>query len=280
MNTLTRRSLEKNYWPVVEAGGLQVIQSPLLNRVERLVHAFTTRHGGNTPAPLDSFNLARHWPTEESRADAMVNRKILCAALGLDETQLTVPGQQHTTNIFVLKQGAEKGLALPNFDGVATNAPSHPILLHFADCTPVMLVDPTKGVLCVMHAGWRGTAGGIVKKGVQLLREEFGCNPADMVAAVGPAIGACCYETGEEVADALGQTITDVEARQQVLQRGPSGKPFPDLKAVNAVQLYESGVGEVDITAWCTACRPDLFYSHRQSGGKTGRQGALASLQP
>jgi YfiH family protein len=276
LNTITKRSLEKNDWPLIEANGLTLIQSPLLNQLDTLVHAFTTRLGGNTPEPLNWFNLGRHWPTEESRVEAMKNRDTLCASLGLDASQLTVPGQQHTTNIFLLKDGAEKGLALPNYDGVATSAHNHPILLHFADCTPVMLVDRKKRVLCVMHAGWRGTAGGIVTKGVQLLHAALGCEPADMVAAVGPAIGACCYETGEDVAEALASTIADPEARGQVIQRGSSGKPHPDLKAVNAVQLYEAGVGQVDITSWCTACRPDLFYSHRQSGGQTGRQGALA----
>ena len=279
MNTVTKRSLEKNDWPLVQLNGLTLIQSPLMNKVERFVHAFTTRLGGSTPEPLNWFNLGRHWPTEESRAEAMVNRKTLCDALGLDDSQLTVPGQQHTTNIFLLKEGGEKGLALPNYDGVATGATDHPILLHFADCTPVMLLDPKKRVLCVMHAGWRGTAGGIVTKGVQLLHAALGCQPSDMVAAVGPAIGSCCYETGEDVAEALTKTIADPQARQQVIERGPGGKPHPDLKAVNAVQLYEAGVGQVDITAWCTACRPDLFYSHRQSGGKTGRQGALACLR-
>lgn len=279
MNTTTKRSLEKNDWPLVERGSLTLIQSPLLNRIDRFVHAFTTRLGANTPEPLHWFNLGRHWPTEESRKDAMHNRTILCNALNLDAKQLTVPGQQHTTNIFLLRDGEEKGLALPNFDAIATLAANHPILLHFADCVPVMLVDKKKRALCVIHAGWRGTAGGIATKGVQLLSATLGCNPADMVAAVGPAIGSCCYETGEDVAEKLLATIEDTAAHTHLVHRnGSTGKPHPDLKAINGMQLYEAGVGEVDITSWCTACRPDIFYSHRQSGGKTGRQGALACL--
>jgi YfiH family protein len=279
LNTITKRSLEKNDWPLVERDGLTLIESPLLKRVDGIVHAFTTRLGGDTPEPLNWFNLGRHWPTEESRQEAMRNRDRLCNAVGLDAKQLTVPGQQHTTNIFLLKDGEEKGLMLPNFDGVATEAVNHPILLHFADCVPVMLFDKRKRFLCVMHAGWRGTAGGIVTKGVQLLKATLDCNPSDMVAAVGPAIGACCYETGEDVAEHLAATIDDKSALSHLVQRSEkTGKPRPDLKAINGMQLYEAGVGEVDITSWCTACRPDLFYSHRQSGGKTGRQGALACL--
>jgi YfiH family protein len=279
LKTIIKRSLEKNDWPVIESGPLTLIKSPLLDRIENFTHAFTTRLGGNTPEPLNWFNLGRHWPSEDSRIEAMKNRDILCHELKLDGAQLTVPGQQHTTNIFLLKDGEQKGLALPNYDGVATIAANHPILLHFADCVPVMLVDRKKRALCVMHAGWRGTAGGIVIKGVQLLKEMFGCNPADMVAAVGPAIGSCCYETGEDVAEQLADTIEDKNALTHLVQRSETTqKPHPDLKAINGMQLYEAGVGEVDITSWCTACRPDLFYSHRQSGGQTGRQGALACL--
>lgn len=263
-----------NEWPLVKTGALTLIQSPLLNSVEGLKHAFTTRLGGDTPEPLNWFNLGRHWPTEESRHEAMKNRKILCDALGLDATQLTVPGQQHTTNIYLLKEGSEKGLALPSYDAVATQAPKHPILLHFADCVPVMVVDKQQRALCVIHAGWRGTAGGIVTKAVQLLTAALGCNPKNMVAAVGPAIGRCCYETGDEVPQKLSATVSHPDD----LIDYKNGKPHPDLKAFNARQLEEAGVDQVDVTAWCTACRPDLFYSHRQSGGKTGRQGALACL--
>lgn len=271
---IAERSLQQNEWPLVEIGGLTLIQSPLLAQVENLVHAFTTRLGGDTPQPMESFNLGRHWTTEESRLEAMKNRITLSAALGLDPDKLTVPGQQHSANIYLLKEGEATGLALPSYDAIATQAPKHPILLHFADCVPVMLIDTKKRCLCVMHAGWRGTAGGIVTKGVQLLTAALGCNPKDMLAAVGPAIGSCCYETGEEVLAQLSATVTNPGP----LISYQGGKPHPDLKAFNAMQLYEAGVGTVDVTSWCTACHPELFYSHRQSGGKTGRQGALACL--
>jgi YfiH family protein len=271
---IAERSLTRNDWPLVEAQGLTLIKSPLLNSIANFQHAFTTRLGGSTPAPMESFNLGRHWPTEESRVEAMVNRKRLCEVLALNHEHLTVPGQQHTTNIFVLHEGAEKGLPLPSYDGVATQAAGHPIMLHFADCVPVIVVDPVKRCVCVMHAGWRGTAGGIVTKGVKLLSETMGSKPQDMYGAVGPAIGSCCYETGSEVPDKLSTTVSNPQA----LITWKDDKPHPDLKAFNAMQLYEAGVQNVDVAAWCTACRPDLFYSHRQSGGKTGRQAAVASL--
>jgi polyphenol oxidase len=276
-STIVRRSLEKNDWPLVELHGLTLVQSPLLNQIDWLKHAFTTRLGGNTPPPMDSFNLGRHVVLDGSIDDAMANRARLARTLGLPEKKI-VPGQMHTTNIFHFRD-EYKDSPLKNFDGVLTQEPQRPVLLHFADCVPVMLVDKTKRALCVMHAGWRGTAGGIAAKGVELMKEALGSDPADMVAAVGPAIGPCCYETGEEVAEKCSATVHDKASLDFLIQRGErTKKPHPDLKAFNGMQLYEAGVGEVDITAWCTACRPELFYSHRQSGGKTGRQGALACI--
>lgn len=272
--TLTARALKTNPWPIQQIGGLQLILSPKLDATGKVLHAFTTRHGGSSPAPLDTFNLARHWNTDESRADAMHNRTILCGALGLDAATLTVPGQVHSTNIFQLTSESDRGTRLPDFDAVVTDKVGWPVLLHFADCVPVMLFDTKLHVLSVIHAGWRGTAGGIAAKGVHTMREHFGSDAQDIIAAVGPAIGSCCYETGENVPDALAKTVSDIAP---FITR-KNGKPHPNLKAVNAMQVLEAGVGQVDVTEWCTACHPEIFYSHRQSGGKTGRQGALASL--
>lgn len=272
--TMSERSLHKNDWPLVQIGGLTLIRSPQLSQLSGFTHAFTTRLGGATPAPLNSFNLGRHLADESSREDAMRNRRALCEAIALDFDALTVPGQQHTTNIHLLKQGDEKGPVLPNFDGVATRASKHPVMLHFADCVPVIIVDPVAHALCVVHAGWRGTAGGISSKAVQLLVSHFGSDATNIQAAVGPAIGSCCYETGDDVAEQLSATVPNAEP----LIARRNNRPYPDLKAFNAMQLYEAGVKSVDVSSWCTACHPELFYSHRQSGGKTGRQAAVASL--
>jgi YfiH family protein len=272
---LISKALEKSPWAIEETGGLKLIRSPQLEATGQLVHAFTTRHGGNTPPPLDSFNLARHWHTEESRADAMANRAVLCAALGLSADSLTVPGQVHSTNIFVLEKESDHGTRLPDFDGVVTDKAGWPILLHFADCVPVMLFDARRRALAVIHAGWRGTAGGIAARGVEYLRQHCGCQAGDIIAAVGPAIGSCCYETGESVPAALCQTIS----KSEPFITRKNGKPHPDLKAINAMQVLEAGVQQVDVSDWCTACHPEIFYSHRQSGGKTGRQGALACIR-
>lgn len=270
MSKTLERALKKNSWLTTEIAGLTLNQSPLLAKQANLVHAFTTRLGGNSPAPVDTFNLGRHLDTDESRADAANNRQRLCQALGLDFKRLTVPGQVHSAIVVI----ADEKNTYKEVDGVATKELNRPLLLHFADCVPVIIYDTKKSVLSIVHAGWRGTAGSIAKNGVQLMVEHFGSRPGDIIAAVGPAIGSCCYPTGEDVATKLAATVSNIAD----LVTYKEGVPYPDLKAVNAMQLLESGVAEVDVTDICTACQPELFYSHRQSGGKTGRQGAIGSI--
>lgn len=264
------QALKKNSWLTAKIDGLTVHRSPLLSEYPSLVHAFTTRLGGNSPPPVDTFNLGRHLDSDESRADAANNRRKLCDALGLNWQRLAVPGQVHSGIVVV----ADEKNTYKDVDGVATDVPKRPLLLHFADCVPVMIFDPKRKVFSIVHAGWKGTAASIARNAVDLMRERFDCQAADIVAAVGPAIGSCCYPTGEDVAIRLSETVSNAEGL--ILWR--DGEHCPDLKAFNALQLLEAGVSEVDVTDLCTACHPELFYSHRQSGGNTGRQGAIGSL--
>lgn len=277
METKLKRARSKNEWPVEKHGELSLLMSPLLKKVSWLAHVFTTRLGGSSPSPLDSFNLGRHFDTDESKQDALSNRRILCKQLDLNADRLAVPGQQHTNNVRLLKEylpESKEPSHFPAIDALATSLSGQPVLLHFADCVPVMLVDTAKKSMSVIHAGWRGTASGIVKESVELMINELKSNPEDIFAAVGPAIGSCCYQTGSEVEEKLLATVKDGDG----LIEYRDGNPFPDLQAFNAMQLIECGVKNIDVSNWCTACHPELFYSHRQSGGQTGRQGALACL--
>jgi len=273
---LQERALEKREWTTDHIDGLTLIRSPLLSRhSENLTHAFTTRLGGGSFEHLASFNLGRHIDDEPARADAMKNRERLCKVIGADYARLIVPGQVHSATVHVVK-AEEEERNLKEVDGVATNLKGYPLLLHFADCVPIILYDPQRASLAVVHAGWRGTAACIIKNAVKEMQANFGSRPHDILGAVGPAIGTCCYPTGDDAAEKLSRTVENASG---LVERASENDQFrADLKALNAMQLYEAGLEMVDVTDLCTACRPDIFYSHRQSGGKTGRQGAMAQL--
>jgi len=269
---LAAKALVKNDWPLFEREGLTLLASPLLSEHEHLTHAFTTRKGGGSIEPLNSFNLGKHWSTKETVVDAMNNRKTLCRIFDLNFENLIVPHQVHSRNIAWITEYKD----LPETDGAATVDSQFPILLQFADCVPVILFDKATDAVCVVHAGWRGTAAGIVAHAANMLAGVLNSNTSQIVAAIGPAIGPCCYPTGLDVKAKLETTVA---ANSDALISWNNDTPHPDLQAFNALQLYESGVPVVDVLNRCTSCQKDLFYSHRQSGGKTGRQGALAAVK-
>jgi YfiH family protein len=184
--------------------------------------------------------------------------------------ELRVPGQVHSKRVVF----AEDAHQLKEVDAVATVSSNVPVLLHYADCVPIIIFDPRRSALAVVHAGWRGTAAMIASEAVTALVTRAGSEAWDLIAAVGPAIGSCCYPTSFEAAKSLASTVTDGELFITLRD----GQPCPDLRAINAMQLLERGISTVDVSDLCTACNPQLFYSHRQSGGLTGRQGAIACL--
>jgi polyphenol oxidase len=270
----------ENEWHLKHVGGFPLYFSPLLAGYEgTLKHAFTTRLGGGSPAPLDSFNLGRHVKTEESRQDAMKNRRALCDTLMLEFDRLVVPAQVHSDHVVYVKEPQLVG----DVDGVVTNTKSLPLLLHFADCVPIVIFDPHTLTLAVVHAGWRGTAQRIAAKAVEVMVKTVGSNPSQIIAAIGPAIGSCCYPTGDDVVQQLQSSIDGRDGSMKRFEESglfvkKDGRVHPSLKGVNAVQLRLAGIEQIDVSNLCTSCNPHMFYSHRQSGGKTGRQGVIASL--
>jgi YfiH family protein len=150
-------------------------------------------------------------------------------------------------------------------DALITRA-AIPVSVRTADCFPILLADPSRRAVAAIHAGWRGTASGIVGETLRSMREHFGTSPQDVFAAIGPGIGACCYHVGEEVARRFG------------LDR--AGKI--DLAAANAAQLIAAGVprAQIDVMAECTFCHPDRFHSFRRDGEQAGRMISYISIPP
>jgi YfiH family protein len=257
-----------------EKSGIKYFQSSLL-KDENLVHAFSTRIGGNTPAPMNSFSLGTAGMIEfQNQIDT--NRKNLCDALKIDFNKIINPEQKHTDNIKMVKDVSDD---VSNTDGIITDKKELVLLLLFADCTPIILYAPDESVLGVIHAGWRGTAKQIVPKAVKLFEQEFNISPKKIKAAVGAAIGQCCYPVSQETYIELKNSVCSKNHDNIFKQIDNSDKVKVDLKRLNYYQLIESGVINVDISDVCTSCNNSLYYSYRADNGLTGRHGAIASLR-
>lgn len=244
-----------------------------------VTHGFSTRLGGVSPAPWDSLNLG------VGRGDAMENvqenYRRFCTALGTDDHRAVLSKQIHEDVVrHVTEADAGKGLYLDrdytSVDGMVTNVPHLPLVVFSADCNVILLYDPVRRAIGACHAGWRGTALGIAKKTAQEMVRLFGCDPHNIRAAIGPAIGQCCFETDEDVPTALRDALGE-EVEPYITWNGT--KYHIDLKAVNALWLRKAGVETIDICDHCTACRGDLYWSHRKMGNARGAQIAMISLE-
>lgn len=239
---------------------------------------FTTRHEGISRPPYNSLNLGTN--TFDLPHNVEGNRSILARAFGVPVERLVTVNQVHGTDLLVIDApNPEFGHFLKlECDGIVTNQPEVLIGITVADCVPVLLFDPAKSVVAALHAGWKGTVGNISRKGVQALVNVFGSDPRDILAAVGPGIGRCCYEVDAHVIDAFRGTK---EGYERMAEPAGEGKWQLDLMATNRVQLLEAGLREdnIETTDVCVSCTHDLFFSYRRDNGETGRQMGFIMLR-
>ena len=237
-------------------------------------HCFTTRLGGVSSGHLASMNIGTH--RGDLPENVAENYRILGHALGFSEADLVLTQQIHSDIVRqVAREDAGKGLnhdAYPVCDALITNDPGVGLVVFTADCTPILLHDPVTGAVGAVHAGWRGTAMGIAAKTVEAMVRAYGCRPENLRAAIGPNIAQCCFETDADVPDALIAALGD-PAREYIRQE--KSKFYVNLKEINALWLRRSGVTHIEISPLCTACRQDLFWSHRRVGLQRGSQGAV-----
>ena len=218
--------------------------------------AFTTRVGGVSEGPYASLNLGRKSGDEPERADE--NRRLVCEAIGADVEKLALNFQVHSTDVL----RAAAGMRGEHADGLWTDEPGLPILAMSADCVPIALARAyaAEPAVAVLHAGWKGLLAGIVEEGAGALGDYA------LTAAIGPAIGPCCYEVGEEVAAPYRERFGDDVVHESRL----------DLWTSAERALRAAGVEHVHRVDRCTACEPETFFSHRRDQGRTGRQGVIA----
>jgi polyphenol oxidase len=215
--------------------------------------AFSTREGGVSEGPYTSLNLGLL--TKDEPANVEENRRRLCAEVGADPQLLALNRQVHGTMV----RRAVAGDRREHADGLWTDEPGVPLLAMTADCVPVAIArtNGDKPALAILHVGWRGLADGVIASGVAALGGR-------VTAAIGPAIGPCCYEVGSEVAALFDDGLV-------------TGRKL-DLWAASERALEAAGVEDVERTDVCTSCHPELFFSHRRDAGTTGRQGVIGVI--
>jgi YfiH family protein len=226
--------------------------------------AFTMRLGGVSEGAFESLNLGIL--TEDDPDRVVENRRRLCEAVGADADTATMAWQVHGSAVTEARpKGILERTVFDQCDGLWSDRPGQAMALVTADCFPVAIAraDGGKPGLCVLHVGWRGLLEGIVASGTGALGER------SLTAAVGPGIGACCYEVGEEVAGPFRERFGD-----DVVVDGRL-----DLGGATEQALREAGVASVVRSSHCTACEPELFFSHRRDQGRTGRQGVIAFIR-
>lgn len=250
---------------------------------------FTGREGGYSQSPYSSLNLAYH--VGDNQSDVLQNRALVAQALGFDSHAWTCGEQVHGTHIAVVSaEERGKGLhdrtsAFQNTDGLVTDVPNILLTSFYADCVPLYFFDPTKRVIGLAHAGWKGTVGQIAKAMVEVMQQSYHCDPKDIRAAIGPSIGSCCYEVDEHVMGKVREVLAELQAMESLEQvASPStneGKCMLNLKELNVIIMIKAGILPefIECTSWCTSCYPNHFFSYRKEEGRTGRMASWLGMR-
>ena len=249
------------------------LQISKFNQIEGFFHMFTTRNGGHSHGPYSSFNLG--FASGDSLESVEANKKMLDEFLG---KQVFFPKQVHGNAIIILDAEIDyEGMngSVPA-DGVISNSRESCMGILTADCVPLILIDPEKKCVALIHAGWRSSFEGIAKKAVDLLKLKFGSTPQSILVGIGPCIRVCCFEVGPELADFVNQKFPTLH--ELALPRQGTDRFSLDLVKFNLASLFAEGISPENVSDsnLCTSCHQDLFFSHRAQRGTTGRQATVA----
>ena len=238
-----------------------------------LIHGVFTRLDGYSKPPFASLNVG-HTVGDDPHA-VQANHRAIYHVLGLDGADVVAAHQVHGTQVGVVRKPTPRVYAAT--DALITDRPGLALMLRFADCVPILLWARDRGAVGLVHAGWRGTVQGVVTHAVAALGREYGVHPREIVAAIGPSIGPCCYEVGPEVIE---QVLMAFPNDTLLRPSGCEGHAYMDLWKANASQLKALGIEEIHVARLCTCCHCDLFFSHRGDSGRTGRFAVIIGLCP
>lgn len=265
-----------------EVQELPLLQYPLLEQTDIVEHCFTTRLGGVSGDIFSTLNFSF---TRGDNPDAvMENYRRMGQVFGKTEGDFICTDQTHTTNVIrVGKEEAGFGVTKPrpytDVDGLITNEPGVILSTFYADCVPLYFVDSVHKAIGLSHSGWRGTVGRMGQKTLEAMKDAFGTNPADVIAAVGPSICQECYEISEDVAEHFYKEF-DGHGNEILIYKG-NAKYQLDLWKTNEIVMLEAGIlpEHLAVTNVCTCCNAKVLFSHRASQGKRGNLAAFLMLR-
>jgi YfiH family protein len=253
---------------------LSIYQVPDFRAYPGLTHAIFSRKGGVSVPPFESLNLSLS--VGDRPAAVQENLERICRVVGINPQDTASCHLVHGADILTVTH-QNKRPVMGYADGLITRESDIFLFMRFADCTPLIFFDPNQQAIGVSHAGWRGTMQDVAGATVRAMVSEFGCLTGDILAAIGPSIGPCCYEVGPEVINAASTVLDDPGT---LLKRnGKDGHAHFDLWEANRRQLAAAGITSVIGMNLCTACHTDDFFSHRAENGKTGRFGMIIGLR-
>ncbi len=239
-----------------------------------LNYAIFTRQGGVSRTPYRSLNLGST-VGDDDRA-VQLNNQTICEVLNISADQTVSCYQVHGADVLTIDRHNRQRM-MGQADGLITADSNIYLFLRFADCTPLLFYDPVQQAVGLTHAGWRGTMQNAAGATVAAMINRLGCRAANIIAVIGPAIGACCYEVGPEVITAAEKNFGTAAGLFQ--SNGKPGHTHFDMAEANRRQLAESGVKQIISSNLCTACHTDKFFSHRAEKGQTGRFGVIIGLR-
>jgi len=238
-----------------------------------LYHAIFTRHGGISPTPWKSLNFGASVGDDINRVKQ--NRERALAVLNVKPDSVYDVYQVHSAEIALADRSLIQDESHIKADAIITNIPNVTLMMKFADCVPVFLFDPINRAIGLSHAGWIGTVNKIARNTVLRMKQEYGTNPDDVLAAIGPCIGPDHYAVGREVIDKINSSFGD-KAEEIIVNKNE--KSFLNLWKANQIILTEVGVSKIEVAEICTNCDLDDWYSYRGEHGKTGRFGVVLGL--
>lgn len=259
------------------------LEYPLLTDTKIVHHGFSTRLGGVSQGRYASMNLS--FTRGDDEAAVRENYHRIAKSIGVKCENMVLSQQTHTTNVRVVTEKDKgKGIVTPldytDVDGMVTNIPGICLVTFYADCVPLYFVDPVQKAIGLSHSGWRGTVGKIGKETIRKMEEQYGSDPKDILAAVGPSICKDCYEVSEDVILEFQKNFRE-RYWKDLFYRKENGKYQLDLWKANEIIFKESGIlpEHIAVTNVCTHCNSEILYSHRTSGDRRGNLAAFLALK-